>query len=98
MRLGIARTFQGTRLFPQLRVRENVAAAAQLRQRVGLADALLGTGRLPRVEAAVAAAVDEMLDLLGLVDSGGRRAGDLALRRPAPAGAGAGAGHAARGC
>ena len=78
VRLGIARTFQGTRLFPQLTVRENVAAAAQLRQRVGLADALLGTGRLARVEAAVAAAVDELLDLLGLVDSSGRRAGDLA--------------------
>jgi branched-chain amino acid transport system ATP-binding protein len=78
VRLGIARTFQGTRLFPQLTVRENVAAAAQLRQRVGLADALLGTGRLARVEAAVAAAVDELLDLLGLVGSSGRRAGDLA--------------------
>jgi branched-chain amino acid transport system ATP-binding protein len=78
VRLGIARTFQGTRLFPQLTVRENVAAAAQLRQHVGLADALLGTGRLARVEAAVAAAVDELLDLLGLVDSSGRRAGDLA--------------------
>src|SRR5918912_1068748 len=60
-RLGIARTFQGTRLFPRLTVRENVAAAAQLRQRVSLTDALLGTGRLARVEAAVAAAADELL-------------------------------------
>jgi branched-chain amino acid transport system ATP-binding protein len=78
VRLGIARTFQGTRLFPQLTVRENVAAAAQLRRRVGLADAFLGTGRLARVDAAVAAAADEMLDLIGLVGSSQRRAGDLA--------------------
>jgi branched-chain amino acid transport system ATP-binding protein len=76
-RLGIARTFQGTRLFPQLTVRENVGAAAQLRHRVGLADALLGTGRLARVEAAVAAATDELLDLVGLAGSSSRRAGDL---------------------
>jgi branched-chain amino acid transport system ATP-binding protein len=78
VRLGIARTFQGTRLFAQLTVRENVAAAAQLRRRVGLADALLATGRLARVEAEVAAAADELLDLMGLGGSSGRRAGDLA--------------------
>ena len=44
----------------------------------GLADALLGTGRLARVEAAVAATADELLDLIGLVGSSQRRAGDLA--------------------
>jgi branched-chain amino acid transport system ATP-binding protein len=77
-RLGIARTFQGTRLFPQLTVRENVATAAQLLHRVGLADAILGTDRLARVEAAVEAATEELLDLIGLANSDRRRAGDLA--------------------
>src|SRR3954454_9012857 len=77
-RLGIARTFQGTRLFPQLTVRENVAAAAQLRHRTGLADAVLGTDRLAQVEAKVASITDELLRLIGLAGSDRRRAGDLA--------------------
>jgi branched-chain amino acid transport system ATP-binding protein len=79
VRLGVARTFQGTRLFRQLTVRENVAAAAQLRQRASLADALLGTGRLARVETAAAVATDELLDLVGLAGGSRRRAGDLAF-------------------
>jgi branched-chain amino acid transport system ATP-binding protein len=42
-RLGIARTFQGTRLFKDLSVLENVQASAQLRYPVNLAQALFGT-------------------------------------------------------
>jgi branched-chain amino acid transport system ATP-binding protein len=76
-RLGIARTFQGTRLFPRLSVRENLEAAAQLRHGVGLADALLGTPRLNKAETAVAAIADELLGLIGLAGSAERRAGDL---------------------
>ena len=49
--LGIARTFQGSRLFTSLSVFDNVAAAAALRRRVDLLDAVFGTrtctGRLP---------------------------------------------------
>jgi branched-chain amino acid transport system ATP-binding protein len=41
-RLGIARTFQGTRLFKNLSVLENVRVAAQLRAPINLAQALLG--------------------------------------------------------
>ncbi len=41
-RLGIARTFQGTRLFKNLSVLENVRASAQLRQPINLAQALFG--------------------------------------------------------
>src|SRR5271154_1935614 len=43
VRLGIARTFQGTRLLPALTVAENVRAAAELRNRTGMLDALVGT-------------------------------------------------------
>ena len=46
VRLGIARTFQGTRLFPRLSVAENVRAAAQLRHKSTMADAVLGTQAL----------------------------------------------------
>ena len=76
-RAGIARTFQGTRLFAHLTVRENVAAAAQLRHRTTLLDALLGTPRLGRTTAAVAAATERLLALVDLHTQAGRRAGDL---------------------
>ena len=46
VRLGVARTFQGTRLFPRLSVRENLRAAAQLRHPLGFADAVFGLPRL----------------------------------------------------
>ena len=48
--LGIARTFQGTRLFPALTVAENVRAAAELRHRTNMLDAVFGTPRRSRAE------------------------------------------------
>ena len=44
-RLGMARTFQNIRLFPDLTVLENVMTARHLRSRQTLADAILGTPR-----------------------------------------------------
>jgi branched-chain amino acid transport system ATP-binding protein len=77
VRLGIARTFQGTRLFAQLSVRDNLRAAAQLRHRLGFADAVLGLPRLGRINKAVDDLADEMLDLVDLRARAGQRAADL---------------------
>jgi branched-chain amino acid transport system ATP-binding protein len=77
VRLGVARTFQGTRLFGRLTVRENVRAAAQLRHRLGFADAVLGLPRLARVNQAVDQLTDEMLDLINLRARSDSRAADL---------------------
>jgi branched-chain amino acid transport system ATP-binding protein len=77
VRLGIARTFQGTRLFPRLSVIENLRAAAQLRHRLGLLDVVLGLPRLASVSRAVDRLAAEMLELVGLGERAGDRAADL---------------------
>lgn len=76
-RLGIARTFQGTRLFAQLSVLDNVLAAAQLRFPSSLPGVLLG---LPTARAARQAAADaarELLALTGLEHQANLRAASL---------------------
>jgi branched-chain amino acid transport system ATP-binding protein len=75
--LGIARTFQGSRLFASLSVFDNVAAAAELRHPVNLLDAVFGTPRLYRQAAAVRALAEELIDLVGLAPQRDRAAGDL---------------------
>jgi branched-chain amino acid transport system ATP-binding protein len=77
VRLGMARSFQGTRLFRGLTVAENVRASAQLRHPTTMFDALVGTPRLRRALAAVEATTDELLDLVGLAGRAETRAGDL---------------------
>jgi branched-chain amino acid transport system ATP-binding protein len=77
VRLGVARTFQGTRLFPQLSVRENLRAAAQLRHCLNFADAVLGLPRLAKVNRAVDQLTDELLDLINLRARVDSRAADL---------------------
>jgi branched-chain amino acid transport system ATP-binding protein len=76
-RLGIARTFQGTRLFPALTVAENVRAAAELRHRTNMFDALVGTPRRSRAEREVEMMTSEFLDLVGLTHRRDDRARDL---------------------
>jgi branched-chain amino acid transport system ATP-binding protein len=76
-RLGIARTFQGTRLFPALTVAENVRAAAELRHRTSILDALVGTPRRSRAEREVETMTSEFLDLVGLTHRRNERARDL---------------------
>lgn len=77
VRLGIARTFQGTRLFPGLSLRDNIRSAAQLRRPTGMLDAVLATPRLRRLTQEIEAVTDELLDLVNLTARGEDRASDL---------------------
>jgi len=77
-RLGISRTFQGSRVCKSMSVLENVEAAAQRLHPVTLIDATLGTPRYRRSLAATEAAALELLELVGLSDLAWDRAGSLA--------------------
>ena len=65
-RLGIARTFQNIRLFPDLSVLENVMTARHLRGRQMLADAILGTPRHHQEEREIQARSMALLEIFGL--------------------------------
>lgn len=76
--LGIARTFQGTRIFPRLSVRENVETAMLAGQRIGFwADWFnLPSARAARRDAG--AKVAEVLEFVGLSHLTENEAGSLA--------------------
>ncbi|CAM5777264.1 Vitamin B12 import ATP-binding protein BtuD [Labrys miyagiensis] len=63
---GIARTFQGSRLFTSLSVRDNVRAAAQLRHPIGPLAAVARGPKFRRHMAAANDEADELLSLMGL--------------------------------
>jgi branched-chain amino acid transport system ATP-binding protein len=75
-RLGIGRTFQNVRLFPDQTVHENVQIGAYLRGRSGAVEAMLRLPRVHRDERAIRREADEALELVGL----GARANVLASR------------------
>ena len=64
-RLGVARTFQNIRLFPDMTVVDNVMAGRHLRTRQTLADAVLGT---PRHHAEENAARERAMALLRIFE------------------------------
>jgi branched-chain amino acid transport system ATP-binding protein len=74
-RLGIARTFQGTRLFKNLSVLENVQVSAQLRQPINLAQALFGG--MNAQSQAIDSTAFEMLNLVKLETRIHNKAGSL---------------------
>ena len=76
-RRGVARTFQGTRLFRGLSVRDNLLAAAALRAPTAWWDGLFGTPRLARADRECAARVEALLALIGLTARADAPAGDL---------------------
>jgi branched-chain amino acid transport system ATP-binding protein len=65
---GIARTFQNLQLFLNMSALENVMVGRYLRERCGLAAALLRTPALARAERAARAEAEELMRYVGLAD------------------------------
>ena len=75
--LGMARTFQGARVWPRMAVVDNVLAGAHVRGRAGLGRCLLGLAGAE--ERHLRARADALVDLVGLTGRAGERAGALSL-------------------
>ena len=65
-RLGVARTFQNIRLFPEMSALENVMVGADARHRTGIPGALLGLPRHRREEREGMELARDLLDLVGI--------------------------------
>jgi len=63
--LGLARTFQNVRLFPNMTVRENVMVARHCRTRSGIFSSILRTPRFRAEEAHTKAKAEEILGFFG---------------------------------
>ncbi len=74
--LGLIRTFQGTTLFQELTVRDNVRIGCHLSAKAGFLSRVIGTDR--SVESSVDQKADEILTFFALADL----AGELALNLP----------------
>jgi branched-chain amino acid transport system ATP-binding protein len=77
VRLGIARTVQGVRLFPRMTALENVMVAGEHLHRVGLGFCLLGLPRADRADRALREVSLEALARFGAQDAAGARADTL---------------------
>lgn len=66
-RLGVCRTFQNIRLFPDLSVLDNVRTAASVHEGVGLLGTILRTPKFERSEAEVTAEAEGYLEELNLL-------------------------------
>jgi len=77
VRLGIARTVQGVRLFPRMTALENVMVAGEDLHRVGLGFSLLGLPRADRADRALRDAALGALDRFGARDAAEARADTL---------------------
>ncbi len=77
VRLGLARTFQSTSIYPKASVAHNVYRGALSRLGTGLLDQLAGGGTTRRSLAALQQQVDEVLELMGLAGQRDTLAGNL---------------------
>lgn len=76
--LGLARTFQGTRIFPGLSVEQNLRIPLLARDDPGFLDGLLRLQRGRRLEEEATRRIAEILDFMGLTALRGSTAGALA--------------------
>jgi branched-chain amino acid transport system ATP-binding protein len=77
-RLGIARTFQNIRLFPEMSGLENVMVGADAQHRTGIPGAILGLPRHRREQRDGEALARHLLDMVGLPDVADEAARNLA--------------------
>jgi branched-chain amino acid transport system ATP-binding protein len=77
-RLGICRTFQTIRLFPELTVLENVMVGQHCRSRAGAVRAMLATPGFRREEERIRATALASLEVVGLAQKKEEFAGNLA--------------------
>jgi branched-chain amino acid transport system ATP-binding protein len=75
--LGVARTFQGTRVFPKLTAEENIRTALLSRESVGFWEDWLNLPRARRVQADARAKALDVLAFVGLSDQRDTAAGSL---------------------
>ena len=75
--LGVARTFQGTRIFPRLTVAENLRTALLAAEEVGFWADWLGLSSARAVEAAAARRTAELLDFVGIAEHAETASGSL---------------------
>ena len=77
-RSGISRTFQNIRLFPKMSVAENIDIGFHCTPMYSRLEALLGLPSVRRADAEVKRRTAEMLEIFGLTEYAGMRAGNLA--------------------
>ena len=77
-RLGVARTFQNVRLFPNLNVLDNVRIAYHPHAGYNMADAIVRSGRFGSHERQLTERAQELLEVFGLED----RQGEIAKNLP----------------
>jgi branched-chain amino acid transport system ATP-binding protein len=77
--LGVSRTFQTTRLFPEMTVLENVMVGRHVRSRAGYLSALFGLPFTWREEGSIRARAGEILGELGIEGLAGTPASDLSF-------------------
>ncbi len=79
--LGIARTFQTTRLFPRMTVAENVQVGRHVRSRAGFLAGMFNLPRTWKEEREIGGAARAVLEKLDLAEDAGTPAGNLSFGR-----------------